>query len=182
MFALRPPASLNADTVLADERGGARAAVAHLIAHGHRRIGYVGDPAGHRSSELTRGYAEAMAAAGLPVAGPWTSLTPRQLLEPAAAAVTAVLCGGREHTIRVLRTLASAGAARRVAIVGFGDLDLADVVSPGVTVVSYDASQAGRAAGELIVRRLAGEKGPPRRVELPVRLVPRGSAEFGPEG
>ena len=96
--------------------------------------------------------------------------------------MTAVLCGGREHTVRVLRTLASAGAARRVAIVGFGDLDLADVVSPGVTVVSYDAAQAGRAAGELIVRRLAGEEGPTRRVELPVRLVPRGSAEFAPEG
>ena len=182
VFVLRPPASLSADTVLADERGGARAAVAHLIAHGHRRIGYVGDPAGHRSSELTRGYAEAMAAAGLPAAGSWTRLTPRRLLEPAGAAVTAVLCGGREHTARVLRTLTGAGAARRVAIVGFGDLDLADVVSPGVTVVSYDAAQAGRAAGELIIRRLAGEEGPPRRIELPVRLIPRGSAEFAPEG
>ena len=185
VFVLRPPASLSADAVLADERGGARAAVAHLIAHGHRRIGYVGDPAGHRSRELTRGYAEAMAAAGLPAAGSWTSLTPQRLLEPAAAAapaVTAVLCGGREHTVRVLRTLAGTGAARRVAIVGFGDLDLADVVSPGVTVISYDAARAGRAAGELIVRRLAGEEGPPRRVELPVRLIPRGSAEFAPEG
>ena len=39
-----PPELVRADAVLPDERGGARAAVAHLIAHGHRRIGFVGGP------------------------------------------------------------------------------------------------------------------------------------------
>ncbi len=181
VFVLRPPTLLNADAVLADERGGARTAVTHLIAHGHRRIGYLGDPAGHRSRELLHGYTEAMAAAGLRVDQSWTALTPRRLLDPAGAPVTAVLCGGREHTARALRALARAESGRRVAVVGFGDLDLADVVSPGVTVISYDAARAGRAAGELIVRRLAGEGGPPRRVEVPTRLIPRGSAEFAPD-
>jgi LacI family transcriptional regulator, galactose operon repressor len=49
-------------------------------------------------------------------------------------------------------------------------------------VVSYDPAAIGRTAGELLVRRVAGEQGPTRQVELPTRLIPRGSAEFPPDG
>lgn len=202
VFALRPPALVTADAVLAraglaeaeladgvpadvvlaDERGGARAAVRHLIAHGHRRIGYLsGDPSGYRSRQLLRGYGDAMAAAGLPVEGWWTSLTPRQLIDPPGRPVTGVFCAGREDTALALRALGSS-RERRVALVGFGDFELADLMAPGITVVSYDPVQAGRTAGDLLVRRLAGATGPARRVELPTRLIPRGSAEFGPGG
>jgi LacI family transcriptional regulator len=186
VFVLRPPELPGADVVLADERGGAKEAVAHLITQGHRRIGYLdGDLTGYRSRQLLSGYTEAMSAAGLPVDAAWTTLAPQRLLD---SAVTAVLCGSREHTMRVLRALATAqhtptarGRTRRVAVVGFGDFELADLVSPGVTVVSYDPAQIGHAAGDLLVERVAGEQGPPRRVELPTRLIPRGSAEFPPD-
>jgi LacI family transcriptional regulator len=171
------------DTVVIDERGGAKAAVAHLIAHGHRRIGLVGTdasaPDGYRSRRLVLGYTEAMTAAGLPVDEAWLSLTPGAV---AGDRVTAVLCESRVATARALRTLAATGRARRVAVIGFGDLELADLVPPGITVVSYDASRIGRTAAELLVRRLAGDHAPHRLVELPARLVPRGSAEFPPDG
>ena len=180
VFVLRPPTLLSVDAVLADERGGAKAAVAHLIAHGHRRIGYLGAPAGYRSRQLQRGYAEAMAAAGLPADQSWTTLAPHHLLGSSGSPVTAVFCGSREHTMRALRALAEADRAHQVAVVGFGDFEVADLVSPGVTVVSYDPARLGRAAGELLVSRLAGEAGPPRRVEIPARLIPRGSAEVPP--
>jgi LacI family transcriptional regulator len=39
--------------------------------------------------------------------------------------------------------------------------------------VSYDAELIGRTAGELLLRRLAGDQGPPRRVEVPVTLIAR---------
>jgi LacI family transcriptional regulator len=65
-------------------------------------------------------------------------------------------------------------------VIGFGDFELADLVSPGITVVSYDPARIGRTAGELLMGRLAGDNEPPRLVELPVSLVPRGSAEFPP--
>jgi LacI family transcriptional regulator len=181
VFILRPPTLASADAVLVDERGGAKAAVAHLIAHGHRRIGYLGDRGSYQSRQLVRGYAEAMAAAGLPADQSWTTLAPRDLAEPPGTPVTAVLCDSREHTAQALRVLAGAGQQRRVAVVGFGDSELADLVSPGITVVSYDPAQLGHAAGELLIRRIAGEQGPSRRVELPVRLIPRGSAEFAPD-
>ena len=196
VFALRPPALAGpaalGDIVVADERGGAKAAVAHLIAHGHRRIGYLGAPgapaapgalAGYRSRRLALGYTDAMAAAGLPVDQRWLSLTPGGL---PGAGVTAVFCGSRAHTAQALHALAAAGQAdgpqraARLAVIGFGDFELADLVPPGITVVSYDPARIGRTAGELLMGRLAGDGEPPRLVELPVALIPRGSAEFPP--
>ena len=193
VFALRPPEPAGlGDVVVADEPGGAKQAVAHLIAHGHRRIGYLGQPGGpdpqdtlaaYRSRRLALGYAEAMAAAGLPADERWLSLTPGTV---PGAGVTAVFCGGKAHTAQALHALAPAGQGAdaahpgRVAVIGFGDFELAGLVPPGITVVSYDPARIGRTAGELLPRRLAGDRGPPRLAELPVTLIPRGSAEFPP--
>ena len=43
VFVDRPPGLIEADTVLSDNRRGAREGVAHLLGTGHRRIGYLGD-------------------------------------------------------------------------------------------------------------------------------------------
>jgi LacI family transcriptional regulator len=211
VFVLRPPAiagagtRLPADVVLPDERGGGRIAVAHLIAQGHRRIGFLGGAAadntaggttdggaGYRSRQLLAGYADAMKAAGLAADPAWMRLDAGSLDR---APVTAVLCADRTRTKAALRVLAGLGRlggsagdlagggtvwSGRMAVVGFGDFELADLVSPGLTVVSYDPVLIGRTAGELLVRRLAGERVPPRMVEVPVRLIARGSAEFPP--
>src|SRR6202790_4997365 len=62
VFVDRPPAFLDADTVVTDNAAGVRRGVAHLIAHGHRRIGYLGDL--HTiatAAERHQGYLEALA-------------------------------------------------------------------------------------------------------------------------
>jgi LacI family transcriptional regulator len=185
VFVLRPPAmagadadSVLADTVLPDERGGGRAAVAHLIAQGHRRIGVLAVRQRAARQQLLAGYAEAMKAAGLTVDPAWTTLDADGLdADLNRASVTAVLCADRPSTEAALRALAG---SRRLAVVGFGDFEIADLVSPGITVLSYDPTLIGRTAGELLVRRLAGDEVPPRQVEVPVRLIARGSAEFPP--
>ena len=169
VFVLRPPALVRADAVLPDERGGGRAAVAHLIARGHRRIGFVaGDPGTYRATELLAGYADAMTAAGLTADPAWTTLTAGELPR---APVTAVLCADRAQTEAALHALSD--QPDPPAIVGFGDFALADVVSPPVSVLAYDSVLIGRTAGELLVRRLAGEQAPPRTVRVPVRLITR---------
>src|ERR671937_1015172 len=43
VFVDRPASHLDADTVVSDNVGGARQAVRHLLEHGHRRIGFLGD-------------------------------------------------------------------------------------------------------------------------------------------
>jgi LacI family transcriptional regulator, galactose operon repressor len=166
VFVLRPPELVRVDAVVPDERGGAHAAIEHLVAQGHRKIGFLGGPDGHRSRTLRTGCAEALAAAGLPVDQALLNLNRERL---ASADLSAVFCADQEYTRAAIRAV----LPRRVAIVGFGDLPLADLVSPPVSVVSYDPVRIGRTAGELLIRRLAGDQTPPRRVEVPVRLIAR---------
>ena len=166
VFVLRPPQIVRADAVLPDERGAARAAIAHLVTLGHTKIGFLGEAAGYQSRTLRAEYAEAMAATGLAVDPAWLALDAAGL---AHADVTAVFCADRERTRAALRAL----GPRSVAVVGFGDFELADLLSPPVTVVSYDPELIGRTAGELLLRRMAGDQAPPRRVEVPVRLIAR---------
>jgi LacI family transcriptional regulator len=183
VFVLHPPEAVRADAVLPDARGAARTAIAHLAAHGHRRIGLVGGPAGEQRAALRDGYAQAMAAAGLTADPAWQALDVAALAD-AGLPVTAVFCASQALTRGALRALAARGgdlsAEQRVAVVGFGDFELADVVSPPVTVVSYDPVLIGVVAGELLISRLAGQQQQPRVVEVPVRLIARGSAEFPP--
>src|SRR5262245_12830 len=66
VFLDRPARGIEADTVLVDDRGGARAGVAALLAAGNRRVGVVGGrPDAHRVVERLAGAAEALGAAGL---------------------------------------------------------------------------------------------------------------------
>ncbi|MEU7105653.1 LacI family DNA-binding transcriptional regulator [Streptomyces sp. NPDC046215] len=188
VFVDRPAGLIDADVVLSDSFGGARDGVAHLIAHGHRRIGFIGDqPRIHTATERLRGYRAAMAEAGLPVDDAWVSLgttaagrvreeAARMLAGPEP--VTALFTGNNRVTVTAVRVIAA--APRPVALVGFDDLELADLLSPAVTVVAQDAARLGRTAAERLFRRLDGVAEPPRRVELPTRLIARGSGELPP--
>ncbi|MEV0277966.1 LacI family DNA-binding transcriptional regulator [Streptomyces sp. NPDC050610] len=186
VFVDRPAGLIDADAVLSDSMGGAREGVAHLIAHGHRRIAFVGDqPRIHTASERLRGYRTAMADAGLPVDESWVSLGPtapehvraevgRVLSGPEP--VTAVFAGNNRVTVTAVRVLAE--RPRPVALVGFDDLELADLL--GITVIAQDAARLGRTAAEQLFRRLEGAAEAPRRTVLPTRLVARGSGELPP--
>ncbi|ARF54255.1 LacI family DNA-binding transcriptional regulator [Streptomyces gilvosporeus] len=190
VFVDRPAGRIDADTVLSDSFGGAREAVAHLIAHGHRRIGFIGDqPRIHTASERLRGYRAAMAAAGLPVEESWVapgSTAPERVRAAAAAMlegpapVTALFAGNNRVTVTAVRVLRE--LPRPVALVGFDDFELADLVRPAITVVAQDAAELGRTAAGLLFRRLEGADDPPRRVVLPTRLIARGSGETAPVG
>jgi LacI family transcriptional regulator len=71
-------------------------------------------------------------------------------------------------------------AARRVALVGFDDIELADLLEPGLTVVAQDAAALGRTAAERLFRQLDGTLLTPERIEIPTRLIARGSGELPP--
>ncbi|MDQ8702465.1 LacI family DNA-binding transcriptional regulator [Streptomyces sp. LHD-70] len=188
VFVDRPAGRIDADVVLSDNFGGARDGVAHLIAHGHRRIGFIGDqPRIHTAAERLRGYRAAMAEAGLPVHDSWVSLgsTAPERVRSAAEAilsgpepVTAIFAGNNRVTVTVVRVLAD--LERPVALVGFDDFELADLLRPGVTVIAQDAAQLGRTAAERLFHRLDGAPDTAQRFELATRLVTRGSGELPP--
>ncbi|WP_328472250.1 LacI family DNA-binding transcriptional regulator [Streptomyces sp. NBC_00448] len=190
VFVDRPAGRLDADVVLTDNAGGTREGVAHLIAHGHRRIGFIGDQPGiHTAGERLRGYREAMAAAGLTVRPEWYAMGPTtpERVEAALDAmlngvepVTALFAGNNRVTVTAVRVLA--GRPERIALVGFDDFELADVLDPAITVVAQDAPGIGRVAAQQLFRRLDGiATDEASRTELPVRLIERGSGEFPPE-
>ncbi|GAA3490874.1 LacI family DNA-binding transcriptional regulator [Streptomyces cremeus] len=189
VFVDRPAGRIDADVVRSDSFGGARAGVAHLIAHGHRRIGFIGDqPRIHTATERLRGYHVAMADAGLAVAPEWVALgstrpervraAARTMLDAPHEPVTAVFTGNNRVTVTVVRVLAE--RERPVALVGFDDFELADLLVPGVTVVAQDAATLGRTAADLLFSRLDGAGGAPSHVVLETRLVARGSGEIPP--
>src|SRR5207253_1708529 len=102
VFVDRPAGHLDADSVVSDNRGGALAAVEHLLERGHRRI----------------------------------------------------------------------------ALIGFDDIPLADLVDPPISVVAQDPQAIGRAAAELLFRRLDGDASPTVHLVMPVQLIARGSGEL----
>lgn len=189
VFVDRAPGRIDADVVLSDSFTGAREGVAHLIAHGHRRIGFIGDqPHIQTAGERLRGYETAMAEAGLPVDTSWVTLGPTEPERVRAetermlsgdAPVTALFAGNNRVTVTAVRVLTGHGG-RPVALVGFDDFELADLLSPPVTVIAQDPARLGRTAADMLFRRLDGIEDAPRRVALPTRLIARGSGESRP--
>ena len=158
------------------------AAVEHLLSVGHRRIGFLGDLLSiSTASERLRGYRQALERAGIE---PDATLVRTDIRDPEAAAAavdelldlgdppTAVFTGQNLLTIGGLRALRRAGLEREVALIGFDDVSLADMVDPAISVVAQDPQELGRAAAELLFRRLDGDTSPvgaPRRPRHPDR-------------
>ena len=189
VFVDRPAGMIEADAVLADNVGGSRAGVTHLIRQGHRRIAFIGDdPDIYTAVQRHQGYREAMTEAGLDVDPSWVSMAkpaPDGIRSALAAMlagpspVTALFCGNNRTTVLALREIARAGW--RLALVGFDDFELADLLTPGVTVVAQNPAEMGRRATELLFGRLAGTRGPAQYIELGTQLIVRGSGEIPPE-
>ncbi|NUR85366.1 MAG: LacI family DNA-binding transcriptional regulator [Nonomuraea sp.] len=184
VFADRPPGpGIGVDTVLADNAGGAEQAVRHLLEHGHHRIAFLGDdPAIYTASERLNGYRKALGGLFDPrlvamrtpgLDGVREDLGRMSALDKPP---TALFTGNGRLTVTALRAL----GGRRLALVGFDDFELADLLEPGVSVVAQDPAWMGRVAAELLFRRLRGDAGPPEHLQLPVRLIPRGSGELPP--
>jgi LacI family transcriptional regulator len=187
VFIDRPPVRMTADLAVTENFEGGRDGVAHLIAHGHRRIAFVGDvPATlYTRHERYRGYRAALEAADIPA-------DPRLVAHghhrhDCAAATTKLLAQPDPPTaVFAANNFACMGAvtalarARRhdVALVGFDDFELADAFEPGITVVAQDTAHLGIAAAEMAVSRLGGDRARARTVRLPARLIRRGSGEL----
>ena len=185
VFIDRPPRGIDADSVLADNTGGARRGVAHLIAHGHRRIGFVGESAErYTAAQRLAGYHEALTDAGI---GFDPALVGVSAGDPEGAArallagdarPTALFCADNRHTVGALRAVRT--SAQPVALLGFDDFELAELLPVPVSVVRFDVNALGATAARLAYGRVDGERGVPAREVVPCELVARGSGELAP--
>jgi LacI family transcriptional regulator len=95
-------------------------------------------------------------------------------------APTAIFAAQNLLTIGACRALRRLGLHHSVALVGFDDILLADLLDPGITVIAQDPAAMGRTAAELLFRRLDGDMTPTTHRVIPTRLIERGSGEIRP--
>jgi LacI family transcriptional regulator len=97
---------------------------------------------------------------------------------PDDVAPTALFTSQNLVTIGAIHALRLNDLQHLVALVGFDDVELADMLDPGITVVAQDPYAIGRAAAELLFARLDGYAGPTQHRTIPTRLIIRGSGEI----
>jgi LacI family transcriptional regulator len=186
IFLDRPGAGLSTDSIVSSNRAGAHDGVAHLIAHGHRRIGFLGDlPLRlYTRRERLAGYRSALREADIPydrslVANahdqPGAQAATAQLLD-LADPPTALFAGNNIMAFGIVAELART-KRKDVAVVAFDDVSLAEALEPALTVVAQDAEELGRTAATTALTRLDGTRTRSRTITVPTRLIIRGSGE-----
>ncbi|HHY58291.1 MAG TPA: LacI family transcriptional regulator [Chloroflexi bacterium] len=178
-------------SVDADDYDGARQAVSHLLALGHRKIGYLG--VGNRAQSNRRrfaGYCDTLSAAGIAVDAQWVRIAPTmnnlraddvldgQAMLPALlpSGVTAVFCYNDQIAVGALMACRELGIAvpEQLSVVGYDDVDLARYVTPPLTTIHQPKLRLGEIAMQMLLDILEGK--PVQSLILPVELVVRQSA------
>ena len=181
----RPVRGDDVDTVLSDNRGGVRSAVEHLVAHGHRRIGFLGDLADYWTARRRReAFVGVHASLDLPgdprvAMGPHTVESLVELFDDWCSGpqpVTAVVTGNNRVTLATLYALRRAD--RTLGLVGYDDFELAGLVDPPVTVIHQDPAALGQKAAQQLFARLLGDESPAQTVVMPTRLIARASGRL----
>lgn len=187
VFIDRPPVGLAADAVLTDNYDAAATATRHLLDHGHRRVAHLADELVISTSrERRRAFADQLAARhGVPthvddLASEASAEAAVRQLMTLAEPPTAIFSSQNLITVGALRALHGLGLQHQVALVGFDDLLLADLVQPAVTVIAQDPTRMGMLAAERMFARLEGDTSPAATLVVPSQLVVRGSGEIAP--
>jgi LacI family transcriptional regulator len=188
VFVDRPPAFLNADTVVVDNEAATARGIAHLIANGHRRIGYLA--ALHTivtAEQRVAGYRTALATAHIEADESLIKMDMQDSEHAQAVArdllqgdnpPTALFAAQNMITIGVVRALRELDLHRSIAVIGFDDVPLFDLLEPAVTVLAQDAWAIGRQAATALFDRLDGSNAPMRTHVIPVSFIQRGSGEI----
>lgn len=184
------PAGIDADAVVSDNAAGTSKAAAHLISQGHTKLAYLGGRTDIQTArERRRGFIDELRRAGISTGAitfrdglrseEAARIATRDLLE-GDKPPTAIFSAQTLTTFGALRALQELRLNRDVALVGFGDFTLSDMMNPGTTVIAQHPEQIGRVAAERIMARINGNQEEPRTYTIPSELILRGSGEVLP--
>jgi LacI family transcriptional regulator len=178
----RPVSGLQADAVLVENREGAEQGVRHLIEHGHRKIACVGfDSGSYTVRERIEGYKLAVRDADLQP----SLFTNIDSLEAMQALVlrwstakdrpTAVFTIKRISSVYLLQSLhlRKVRIPEDIAVVGFDDFELAEVLDAPLTVVRQSPTEMAGAAAELLFKKIMNaQAGSPVEMKTAKMLFP----------
>lgn len=185
--------SIHYDTVVNDDRLGVDLVMDHLFERGHRRIGHltlrpeIDRPRARAPHAIRRQtYLDRMAGEGFVpeiryclADDPDTHRVATEMLRQSDRP-TAIIAGNDSLAIAAQRALGDLGLTHRdVAIVGYDDIDLASHPFISLTTVDQDGTSVGRAAIDLLLERINGERTQARHHRIAPQLrVRRSSSEW----
>ncbi|MGH6925954.1 MAG: LacI family DNA-binding transcriptional regulator [Propylenella sp.] len=170
-------------------RVAARAAVDFLLASGHRRIAHISGPTDNvEAIARQQGYRDALRAAGLAMDGAYVWEGGFRFDSGIAGGVrylklarrpTAVFAAADDAAIGFIRTVRRAGVRvpEDVSVIGFDDIDSAELIDPPLTTMRQPRAELGRAAAQDLVNRMVtgGADLPTSRLRLACELIERAS-------
>ncbi len=183
------PTGISADCVLVDDYAGTKEATDRLIARGHTKIGFLGlPPTLFSGAERLRGFRAAMSEAHLKASKRYIRYQPSDIMEAERTArallglvdpPSALFAANNRNMIGAIRAINVTCAS--VALAGFDDFELADMLNLPLTVVAYEPAEVGREATRLLWDRMANEGSTisPRRVIVPTRVIDYGLSGSG---
>jgi LacI family transcriptional regulator len=185
----RAPTGGRHDRVLLDNHSGVKSVLNLLLDAGHERIAYLGgSPHAMTGAARLRSYRQVLAQRGIepdPALISMHNYSTDAAREATVALLTgdhpptAIFSDNNRMTLGVLQAMTVLGTT--VALAGFDDLELADLLPFEVDLVVYSPSDLGRQGAEQLFRRIDGDPGPIRTIRVPTRLDRRGR-RFHPAG
>jgi LacI family transcriptional regulator len=188
---VRDLVGLEVDYVGADYRTGAEMGVAHLLAHGHERIAFIGGPPESSARrDRQQGYEAALRQAGIAmderllIHTPVTRNAGRQAIVDLLALAqppTAALCYNDVVAFGVMLGLQGAGLVpgKDFGVIGADDIAEAALWQPALTTVAIHPRRLGELAARRLLQRIHGPTAPISREVLPAELVIRESCGCG---
>ena len=168
----------------ADQVGGVRHAVKHLLELGHRTVHHVCGPEDSQSSLIRKAtWSRTLQEAGVPVPeavpGGWEAAAGYEagLRLAADPEVTAVFCANDELALGLIRAMHEQDrrVPRDVSVVGFDGLAVGEYSFPPLTTVRQDFKRHGREMVSLVLEQADGAVLDNRSVIIPTELLVRGS-------
>ncbi|MGI6544795.1 MAG: LacI family DNA-binding transcriptional regulator [Limnochordia bacterium] len=176
------------NSVLADNAGGAYQVIEHLLALGHRRIGFINSWAKtHTSEQKLAGYNRGLHSAGLPLIPELVRTGDFTLESGYQAAYELLSLAERPSALFVADDTMAIGAMRAAkalglsvpqdcSVVGYGDSQLSAFTEPQLTTVHVPKRVIGELAGQRLMDMLVHKKvGPELSTVVATELVVRQS-------
>jgi len=182
----RRPRGVRAPLVRTDNRKVTREAVGQFFAMGHTKVAMISGPRDFDTAcQRLSGFRLAYKDAGLPLRdeyirhghlGEAGGLAAMRELLALPSPPTAVFCFNNLVTVGALMAIRTAGLKipSDISVLAFDDMSLFPLVDPPITAIAQPAYQMGRAAAELLLRQLGGERSP-ADIVLPATLIERES-------
>ncbi|MDD3335150.1 MAG: LacI family DNA-binding transcriptional regulator [Eubacteriales bacterium] len=177
-------------TIGIDDRQGGKLATQYLLGRGHRKIAFVSGPITEQGVMLKRflGYVDALGEAGIPLNEKQlylgtvdfeSALASVQEMEHRGNGETAAFAAADILGMGLIKGLHRMGKAvpEAMSVVGFDDVNLAQMADPSLTTIRQDIAAKGKIAVEIILDVQAGEEEKQEHI-LPISLVERDSVRM----